>query len=182
MKSPRPPLLRIRDKDQYNFTDPQSRIMKNSGNLGFDQHYNAQIAVDQKALLIVSHSLSNHPNDQLDALPTIDAINPRVGSAKRAALDAGYFSISNIEGLQSRQIDPYIATGRQAHDSYWKTQMAQMSEAPAENATPKLKMRYKLKTEDGKKSRSILGKLHVIQPPLAEILVESVYSSFIPFD
>jgi hypothetical protein len=106
--------LRIRDKDQYNFTDPQSRMMKNSGNLGFDQHYNA--------LLIISHSLSNHPNDQLDALPTIDAINPRVGSAKRAALDAGYFSVSNIEGLQSRQIDPYIATGRQAHDSYWKTQ------------------------------------------------------------
>jgi Transposase DDE domain len=124
--------------------------MKNSGNLGFDQHYNAQIAVDQKTLLVVSNSLSNHPNDQLDALPTIDAINPRVGSAKRVALDAGYFSVSNIEGLQARKIDPYIATGRQTHDSYGKTQMAQLSEAPAENATPKLKMRYKLKTEEGK--------------------------------
>jgi hypothetical protein len=124
--------------------------MKNSGNQGFDQHYNAQIAVEQKTLLIVSNSLSNHPNDQLDALPTIDAINPRVGRAKRAALDAGYFSVSNIEGLHARQIDPYIATGRQTHESYWKTQMAQMSDPPTENATPKLKMRSKLKTEEGK--------------------------------
>jgi len=29
-----------RDTDQYNFTDPDSRIMKNSTNDGFDQHYN----------------------------------------------------------------------------------------------------------------------------------------------
>jgi len=52
-----------RDKDQYNFTDPDSRIMKNSNNKGFDQHYNAQVAVDYNSLLIVAHSLSNHPND-----------------------------------------------------------------------------------------------------------------------
>jgi len=124
--------------------------MKNGGNQGFDQHYNGQIAVDQKSLLILSNSLSNHPNDQLDALPTIDAINARVGSAKRAALDAGYFSASNIEGLLTRNIDPFIATGRQPYDAYWKTQMEQMSDAPTEDETPKLKMRYKLKTEEGK--------------------------------
>ena len=124
--------------------------MKNSGNQGFDQHYNAQIAVDHRSRLIIANSLSNHPNDQLDALPTIDASSPRVGKVKRAALDAGYFSAINIEGLQSRSIDPYIATGRQSHDAYWKTQMSQMSEAPAENATPKLKMKYKLNTEEGK--------------------------------
>jgi len=121
--------------------------MKNSSNQGFDQHYNAQIAVDQKSGLIIANTLSNHPNDQLDALPTIDAISPRVGKVKRAALDAGYFSVSNIDGLQARNIDPYIATGRQSHEAYWKTQMA---EVPAEDAPPKSKMKYKLNTKQGK--------------------------------
>ena len=59
-------------------------------------------------MLVVATSLSNHPNDQLDALPTVDEIDPRLGQPKRAALDNGYFSITNIEGLQSRGIEPYI--------------------------------------------------------------------------
>jgi hypothetical protein len=44
-KSPEPPKAGPNDKDQYNFTDPDSRIMKNSTNTGYDQHYNAQVAV-----------------------------------------------------------------------------------------------------------------------------------------
>src|ERR1017187_2693355 len=39
------------DKDQYNFTDPESRIMKGAG--GFVQGYNAQAAVEPTLLLIV---------------------------------------------------------------------------------------------------------------------------------
>lgn len=60
-REPKPPEAGPRDKDQYNFTDPESRIMKNSTNDGFDQHYNVQVAVDQDSLLIVATSLSNHP-------------------------------------------------------------------------------------------------------------------------
>ena len=50
-RKPKPPTPGPRDKDQYNFTDPDSRIMKNSTNEGFDQHYNVQVAVDQDSLL-----------------------------------------------------------------------------------------------------------------------------------
>lgn len=71
---PKPPEAGMRDKDQYNFTDPESRILKNSTNDGFDQHYNAQVAVTQESLLIVSTSLSNHPNDKQEAEPTLDAL------------------------------------------------------------------------------------------------------------
>jgi hypothetical protein len=39
-KAPKPPTSGPRAKDQYNFTDPDSRIMKNSTDKGFDQHYN----------------------------------------------------------------------------------------------------------------------------------------------
>ncbi|MGH2412063.1 MAG: transposase, partial [Chloroflexota bacterium] len=44
-RAPSPPVPGPRAKDQYNFTDPESRIMKNPTDQGFDQDYNAQVAV-----------------------------------------------------------------------------------------------------------------------------------------
>ena len=123
--------------------------MKNARDSGFDQHYNAQVAVSHQSLLVVATSLSNHPNDQLDALPTVDAIDPRLGQPKRAALDNGYFSTTNIEGLQGRGIEPYIATGRPSHHLNWKTWLEELGDPPAPDASAKLKMAYKLKTDDG---------------------------------
>ncbi len=58
-RPPQPPQAGPRAKDQYNFTDPESRIMKNSNNQGFDQHYNVQVAVEQECRLIVGNTLSN---------------------------------------------------------------------------------------------------------------------------
>ena len=91
-RPPTPPTPGPRDKDQYNFTDPESRIMKNSNNDGFDQHYNAQAAVEQASFLIVASTLSNHPNDQAEAIPTLDAIPLLLGKPQAGALDNGYFS------------------------------------------------------------------------------------------
>ena len=116
---PQEPTPTPRGKDQYNFTDPDSRIMKNGNKGGFEQCYNGQVAVDQASFLIVSNTLSNHPNDQQEALPTVDAIAPALGVPANAALDAGYFSQPNVEGLQARHIDPYIATGREPHHVSW---------------------------------------------------------------
>ena len=92
-RAPKPPTPEPRDKDQYNFTDPESRVtpappaqqvrVKNGTNQGFDQHYNAQLAVTQDSFLtlapgasagVVASTLSNHPNDSGEALPTLDAI------------------------------------------------------------------------------------------------------------
>ncbi|WP_425215275.1 transposase [Tumidithrix helvetica] len=108
------------------------------------------MVVDQLALLIVSNTLSNHTNDQLETMLTLDAINPRVGKAKRAAFDAGYFSETNIERFQSRQVEPFIATGRQPHHSYLHSLLAQLTEPLGEDATLQLKMKYKLQSEEGK--------------------------------
>ena len=114
-KKPKPPTPGPRDKDQYNFTDPESRIMKNATNSGFDQHYNVQVVVDHDSRLIVGQWLCDHPNDKQAALPTIDTVPPELGQPKAANLDTGYFSQDTLNGLLARGIDPYIATGRSPH-------------------------------------------------------------------
>lgn len=149
-RPPQPPSQGPRDKDQYNFTDPDSRIMKSSTTQGFDQDYNAQVAVDQASLLIVGESLSNHPNDQAEAKPTLESISPELGKPAAAALDNGFFSAATIELFCSRGIDPYIATGREGHYQSWQERFADQPEVPPEDASPKVRMAYKLKTEIGK--------------------------------
>jgi hypothetical protein len=155
---PKPPEAGPRDKDQYNFTDPDSRItpapnrrcgVKNSTNDGFDQHYNVQVAVDQESLLILAPAISNHPNDKQEAEPIVDAIPVEVGKPTVAALDNGYFSEAKIAALEKRGIDPYIATGREPDHKSWRSFFEDLPEPPAEEADPKTKMAYKLQTEIG---------------------------------
>jgi transposase len=147
---PKPPTPGPRDKDQYNFTDPASAIMKNSNNQGFDQHYNAQAVVEQESILIVGHTLSNHPNDKQEAVPTLEAMpTDQIGQPEAAAMDNGYFSKDNIEAFESQGVEPYIATGREDHDQSWKEYFAQQPDPPPEDASPKKKMAYKLQTQIG---------------------------------
>jgi transposase len=148
-RPPQPPTAGPRAKDQYNFTDPDSRVMKNSTNQGFDQDYNAQVAVDQASFLIVGQSLSNHPNDQAEAQPTLESISSQLGQPGAAALDNGFFSATNIELFQSRGIDPYIATGRDAHHQSWQARFADQPAPPPQDASPQVQMAYKLKTALG---------------------------------
>ena len=148
-RPPQPPTAGPRDKDQYNFTDPESRIMKNANNGGFDQHYNVQVAVDQDSHLIVAPGLSNHTTDRQEALPTVDAIPAGLGRPEAAALDNGYWSPDNVEGLLQRGIEPYIATGRDPHHGSWQSYFQQNPQPPAEDAPAKEKMAHKLRTEIG---------------------------------
>lgn len=137
-------------KDQYNFTDPDSRIMKNSTNSGYDQHYNAQVAVTQDTMLVLATSLSNHPNDKREVEPTLDALSPELGQPTGAALDAGFFSEHNIEALEQRNIEPYIATGREPHYKSVDALLGNLPAEPPADASPKEKMAYKLATDIGK--------------------------------
>jgi len=166
---PKPPKPGARDKDQYNFTDPDSRIMKNSTNGGFDQHYNVQVAVDQDSLFIVGNTLSNHPVDTYEAIPTIDAIPPEIGQPKAAALDKIYFAPKNIQKLEARTIDPFIATGREPHHKSWRERFAQTPEPPPDEASLIVKMAYKLQTEIG---QAIYGLRKCTVEPVIGIIKE----------
>ena len=149
-RPPQPPTPGPHEHDQYNFTDPDSRMMKNSTDEGFDQHYNALVAVDHASLLIVATTLSNHPNDKHEAEPTVEAISPRLGTPDAAALDNGYWSPGNTKALEDRGIDAYIATGREPHHLSWERFFAKQPAPPPAEASPQVKMAYKLQTEIGR--------------------------------
>jgi len=149
-RAPTPPTPGPRAKDQYNFTDPDSRIMKNPTDQGFDQDDNAQVAVDQHSLLIVGTSLSNHPNDTHEAEPTLEAIPPEVGTPDAAALDHGYWGPATLEACANRDIEPSIATGREPHYQSWQERFAPEPDPPPEDASAQVKMAYKLQTVVGK--------------------------------
>jgi transposase len=170
-RKPAPPVPGPRAKDQYNFTDPDSPIMKNSTNAGFDQHYNVQVGVDQESILIVANTVSNHPNDKAEAIPTVDAIPRQIGKPEAAAMDNGYFSAANIEQLEARGIDPYIATGREPHHQSWQARFAGEAAPPPADASPLVKMAYKLQTEIGK---AIYGLRKSTVEPVIGIIKETL--------
>jgi transposase len=149
-RPPTPPVPGPRDGDQYNFTDPESRIMKKPTDAAFEQDYNAQVAVDQGSLLIVGWALSNHPNDSQEAEPTLATIPSAIGMPEAAALDAGYAGPATVTACEKRGIEPYIATGRDPHHASWQQRFAPLSDPPPEEASSQVKMAYKLRTALGK--------------------------------
>jgi hypothetical protein len=138
------------DRAQYNFTDPARRIMKNSRDDGFSQHYNVQAAVDQDALLIVGMSLSNPAHDQGEVAPTRNTLPPALGTPVAAALDTGDFREPNVKLLQAAGIEAYIATGCADHNQSWQVYFAASDKAPAESARLREKRAYQFRTVAGK--------------------------------
>jgi transposase len=105
---------RPEDKKQYNFTDPQSRIMKGSD--GFVQGYNCQIAVEENFQLIVGQAVTQQANDKEQLKPMIQTIEEQAGRKPGEVLaDSGYCSEKNLKYLARRHIDGYVATNKQKH-------------------------------------------------------------------
>jgi transposase len=100
-------------KAQYNFTDPESRIMK--GPDGFVQAYNVQVAVDELQL-IVGHAVTQETNDKKQLIPMITTIAQQSGNTPTQLLaDAGYCSDANLTAIAATTIDAYISTRKQKH-------------------------------------------------------------------
>ena len=100
-------------KAQYNFTDPESRIMKSPD--GFVQAYNAQIAVDDQQF-IVGQRVTQATNDKQQLLSMITTIAQQSGDTPPQVLaDAGYCSDANLAAIAETPIDAYISTRKQAH-------------------------------------------------------------------
>ena len=101
------------DKAQDNFTDPESRIMKTSSE-GFQQCYNAHMAVEGANQLIVATEVSSNASDQGRMLPLVEEVQAAHGERPGSVLaDAGYCNEADLEALEARGVDGYVALGRE---------------------------------------------------------------------
>jgi len=147
-----PPAEAVPDpKDQINFTDPESRIMKAS-NKGWDQCGNAQ-AVTNEHQVILAADVTAQANDVRQTVPMIDQTQANldaagVSEAIKALLgDAGYYSEANAKDLEQRGIEAYLATERLKHHE--KVASAPRGRIPA-GLSAKQRMVRKLRTKAGR--------------------------------
>jgi transposase len=133
------------DKAQYNFTDPESRIMMGAD--GFVQAFNTQIVVEESCQLIVAQAVTQEANDKKQTLPMVEAIKEQAGQTPTQLLaDNGYCSDENLELLEKKPIDIYIAAGRQKH----RERSVRCKRGPLPKGATKVdKMRRKLQTKAG---------------------------------
>lgn len=97
-KAPEPPEEGPRDKDQYNFTDPESRIMRMRGS--FEQYYNAQAAVEISSMLIGGQHVTEQANDKRQLVPALAVISPVSRQVGNALVDSGYFSGTAVQTVE----------------------------------------------------------------------------------
>lgn len=140
-------------KDQINFTDPESRIMKDPTTKGFIQGYNAQCAVDTQSQVIVAADITLEPNDKKQIEPMVSRIKENLGiSPKKLSADAGYFSEDNIVFLQNQEIEAFIPPDKIRHSVL--SSPSPRGRIP-KNLSLKDRMRRRLQTLRGK---TIYGK------------------------
>ena len=132
-------------KMQYNFTDPESRILPGAD--GFVQAYNAQIAVEQDFQWIVGQRVTQAANDKQQLQPTLEAIRQQAGHTPQAVMtDSGYCSEANLQYLEKKKIEGFIATDR---ESYRDRQQPGPRGPLPQGATRVDRMRRKLQTKVG---------------------------------
>jgi transposase len=149
------------DKAQSNFTDPDSRIMKTKD--GYEQAYNAHAAVDAESQVIVSHDVTATQNDGAELESMVDQIEANVGARpEQLSADAGYCSEENLAALDAREIDAYVATGRQKHGSASATAHPQKKQGPLASA-----MREKLRA--GGWDSPYRKRKHTVEPVFGQI-------------
>jgi len=154
---PTPPSEVPDPKAQYNFTDPESRIMKAGNGQHFEQAYNAQAAVNEQ-MLIVGERLSVAPNDKAELVPTVAAISPVVaGEVKAVLTDNGFYSEAAVAAVEQKPdgapsgITVYAAVEKQSHHKTVADLLPQPEPAaPGPEASAKEIMAHRLKSEPGK--------------------------------
>jgi transposase len=138
-------------KAQRNFTDPESRIMKDGATGSFEQSYNAQIAVDGQAQIIVAATLTQAANDKQQLVPVLEEVKTNLGRLpEKVTADAGYFSTTAVTSEVISTVDLYVTPDR-------SKQTEEPAELPAASPPPFeldqdviARMREKLKTEHGR--------------------------------
>jgi hypothetical protein len=169
-RSPAPPPDEPPANKQYNFTDPDSHIMKSGSGQHFEQAYNCQTAVDAEgSMLILGEQVTNQPNDKKQLAPTLDQVDPEVREPDYVLADNGYFSESEIEKIETGDGPTvYAATGKRRHGkSVTNLEKRDDPSSPAEDASITEKMKYRLATREGRERYKL--RKQTVEPPFGII-------------
>ena len=131
-----------KESAQDNFTDPESRIM-NTSQEGYQQCYNAQVAVEGKSQLVVATGVTESASDQGHLVKLLDEVEASQGARPASVLaDTGYCNERDLAELEGRGVEGLVALGR--------TDRKQVAEHP-ERCPAKVRMAQRLSTEAGRK-------------------------------
>jgi len=145
-RMPDPAQVAPAPKAQRNFTDPDSRIMKDGATKSFVQAYNAQAAVDGQAQIILAAEVTQDANDKQQLVPMLSRVAASCSQPPTAAsADAGYFSAMSVTDKTLQGIDLYVPPDRQKHGE----RAPAASAPPPPDAAAITQMRAKLQTAAG---------------------------------
>ncbi len=152
-------------KDQINFTDPESRIMKDSSSKEFVQGYNAQAAVDAVSQVIVGADVTTQSNDKKQLEPMLAEVRENCNALpKELSADAGYYSEDNIAHAQSKGIHTLISPGNTRPTD---AQPAVPRGRIPKNLSIKERMERLLRTEKGRKAYG--KRKEIVEPVFGQI-------------
>lgn len=161
------------DKAQRNFTDPESRIMKDGASKGFEQAYNAQIAVDGASQIIVVAGITQESNDKKQLIPMLEKVEKNLGTLpENVSADAGYFSEANVTASDLKSVDLHIPPDRQKHG---EKLIAVRGRAPKDLSVAD-RMRRKLKTKAGQEVYRM--RKAIVEPVFGQIKEERGFRRF----
>ena len=165
-KTPKEPSDKPEPKSQRNFTDTESRIMKDGASKSFEQSYNCQAGVDEQSQVIVATNVTQEPNDKQQVRPLVEEIKKNTEGDKpvKVSADSGYFSETNVDYLEAEAIEGFIATGRQKHGDAPATAARGRI---AKDATKQQRMSRKLRTKKGRETYS--KRKYIIEPVFGQI-------------
>jgi transposase len=133
-------------KAQRNFTDPDSRIMPRDG--GFQQSYNAQVAVDADSQLIVAQEVGQSASDARQLEPMVEQTQKNTGLLPvQLSADSGYLCKEDIEKVEAHGVECFVATGRSKHG---EAPEAAPRGRPPKGLSFKERMKRKLLTKRGR--------------------------------
>jgi transposase len=171
---PKPPRATPRDRDQYNFTDPDAHIMKMADG-AFAHAYNVQVAVDRAHQIIVTTAVTTQSADTPHLPAMVGAVHQQLDRIpRRLTADAGYFSEANLQVLKAARIEAFVPPDKLKHTTPWPR--APRGRIP-KSCSPKDRMRRKLQTRAG---RAVYRRHKgVVEPVLGQIKAARGFQRFL---
>lgn len=154
-----------REEAQWNFTDPESRVMPDSADKGhFVQSYNAQLAVNRKQI-IVATTVTNNPIDNPHLPEVVHAIKKNTGHfPAEMSWDAGYAKRENLVLMESLGIDAYVSTSKNKRD---KITDKNPVGRPTNTGDPLELMTRKVQTPRGKQRYAL--RKQIVEPVIGQL-------------